>query len=250
MARLLVERNLRALKHSWLVIASGFFEPVFYLFAIGVGVGALVGTVTEGGHELGYAQFVAPALMATSAMNGAVYDSTMNFFYKLRYAKLYDSVLATPLGVRDVAVGELWWALLRGVVYSLGFYLVLLASGLVLSWWSVFAIPACSLVGFAFGALGMAGTTYARGWPDLDYVQLVVLPLFLFSATFYPLSTYPLGLQWVVQATPLYHGVAMVRSLITGQIGLGLVWHIGYLGVLGSIGLAIVSRRLHRTMYA
>ena len=118
-ARMLVERNTRAFRSRWLVLLSGFFEPVFYLFSLGVGLGSVVGQVDAGdGHLVDYAVFVAPALLASSAMNGAVFDTTGNVFFKLKYARLYDVVLATPLGPRDVAVGEVTWALLRGSVYA------------------------------------------------------------------------------------------------------------------------------------
>lgn len=245
MARMVVERNYRAFRHAWITIVSGFFEPVFYLFSLGVGIGALVGTVTTAdGSQVAYAAFVAPALLAASAMNGAVFDSTFNIFFKMKYAKLYDSILATPLGPRDVAVAEIGWALLRGLVYSVAFYLVALAAGLIESWWSLLSIPAASLIGFAFAAVGMACTTYMRSWQDFDYVQLAILPMFLFSTTFFPLSTFPAGLQWVVQATPLFHGVQLVRDLMLGQIGPGIGWHVLYLGAMGLVGVVVAARRL------
>lgn len=245
MARMMVERNFLAFRHAWITIVSGFFEPVFYLFSLGVGIGALVGAVTlDGGRQVEYAAFVAPALLAASAMNGAVFDSTFNIFFKMKHARLYDSILATPLGPRDVAVAEIGWALLRGLVYSVAFYLVALATGLVGSWWSLLAIPAASLIGFAFAAVGMAATTYMRSWQDFDYVQLAILPMFLFSTTFFPLSTFPTALQWVVQATPLFHGVSLVRDLMLGQVGVGLLWHVLYLVAMGLVGVVVASRRL------
>ena len=249
MARTLVERNIRAFRHGWITLVSGFFEPVFYLFALGVGIGALVGDITlADGSQVPYAVFVAPALLASSAMNGAVYDSTFNIFFKLKYAKLYDSVLATPLGPRDVAVGEISWALLRGLIYSVAFFVVALVAGVVTSWWALLALPAASLIGFAFAAVGMACTTFMRSWQDFDYVQLAVLPMFLFSATFYPLSTYPDSLQWVVQATPLFHGVQLVRDLMLGQLDGGLAWHVAYLVAMGLAGVVVASRRLEKLL--
>ena len=245
MARMMVERNFVAFRHAWITIVSGFFEPVFYLFSMGVGIGALVGTVTlDGGRQVEYAAFVAPALLAASAMNGAVFDSTFNIFFKMKHARLYDSILATPLGPRDVAVAEIGWALLRGLVYSVAFYLVALVSGLVQSWWSLLAIPAASLIGFAFAAVGMAATTYMRSWQDFDYVQLAILPMFLFSTTFYPLSTYPGWLQGVLHATPLFHGVEMVRDLMLGSVSAGILWHVAYLVAMGLVGVVVASRRL------
>ncbi|MBK5248364.1 MAG: ABC transporter permease [Actinomycetales bacterium] len=240
----LVERNMRSARHGWLTFVSGFFEPVFYLFAMGVGIGALIGSVSVGGREVPYGIFVAPALMATSAMNGAIYDSTSNVFFKLKHSKLYRSVLSTPLRPIDVAVGEIAWALLRGLVYSSMFLLVATIGGFVMSWWSLLAIGACTLIGLAFASVGMACTTYMRSWNDMDYVQLAILPMFLFSATFYPLSTYPPALQWVVQATPLYHGVDLVRGLMMGDLHVGLLWHVAYLAAFGALGLWATTRRV------
>ena len=249
LARTLVERNARAFRHLWVVLVSGFFEPILYLFSLGVGLGALIGDVETGtGRVVEYAVFVAPALMASAAMNGAVFDSTFNVFFKLKYAKLYDSVLSTPLGPRDIALGEISWALIRGLLYSVAFLVVATAAGVVTSWWALLAIPAASLIGYAFAAVGMAATTFMRSWQDFDYVQLALLPMFLFSATFYPLSTYPEGLQWVVQATPLYHGVALVRDLMLGDVAVGMLVHVAYLGAMGMIGTVFAARRIERLL--
>lgn len=249
LARTLVERNARAFRHGWVTLVSGFFEPVFYLFSLGVGLGALIGDIDAGdGRMIDYAMFVAPAMMAAAAMNGAVFDSTFNLFFKLKYAKLYDSVLATPLGPRDVAVGEISWALLRGQLYATAFLLVAAVSGLVTSWWALLALPAAALIGLAFAAAGMTVTTYLRSWQDFDYIQLAILPMFLFSTTFYPLSTYPGALQWIVQATPLYHGVALVRDLMLGDVGIGLLGHVLYLSVMGLVCLVLAARRIERLL--
>jgi lipooligosaccharide transport system permease protein len=249
MGRMLVERNYRSSRRTWTIIVSGFFEPVFFLFSLGIGIGALVGDVDAGaGQRVPYAVFVAPALLAASAMNGAIYDSTTNVFFKLKYAKLYDSVLSTPLGPRDVAVGEITWALLRGLVYSAAFLVVAALAGAVTSWVALLAIPAATLIGWAFASIGMATTTYMRTWADFEWVQLAILPMFLFSATFYPLSTYPPALRWVVEATPLYHGVAMVRDLMLGQVGVGLLVHATYLAAMGVIGTVWTSRRIKRLL--
>ena len=181
-------------------------------------------------------------------MNGAVFDATFNVFFKLKYAKTYDSVLATPLGPRDVAVGEISWALLRGAVYAVAFLVVAAISGATMSWWAVLAVPAATLIGLAFAAIGMAVTTYLRSWQDFDFVQLAIMPMFLFSATFYPLSTYSDSLQWVVQATPLYHGVAMIRELWLGEVGWGILLHVAYLAVMGVVGLVWAARRIERLL--
>jgi lipooligosaccharide transport system permease protein len=245
----LVERNILSYRRQWVVLLSGFFEPVFYLFGIGYGLGTLIPNVLgPEGRPISYGLFVAPALLASSAMNGAIYDSTFNVFFKLRYAKTYDAVLATPLGVGDVAVGEVTWALIRGTLYSTGFVVVMAIFGLVGSPWALLTLPAAMLIGFAFAAAGMAATTFMRAWTDFDYIAMITLPLFLFSGTFYPLSAYPPALQAIVTLTPLYHGVDLLRSLSIGSVGPGILVHVAYLAVMGMIGLAIVARRLDKLL--
>lgn len=249
MARALVRRNLTAWKHAWPTLISGFFEPVFYLFSLGIGLGTLVGEVSlPGGGSVPYATFVAPALMASSAMNGAVFDTTGNVFFKLKYARVYDSVLSTPLGPRDIAIAEVTWALLRGTGYAAAFLLVMALAGMVTSWWALLTLPAAVLIGLAFAGVGMACTTYMRSWQDFDLVQLAVLPMFLFSATFYPLSTYPPELRWMVEVTPLYHAVVLTRDLALAEIGPALAGHVLYLVVLGLAGMYVSARRLDRLL--
>lgn len=246
----LVERNLLVYRRIWPLIVSGFFEPLFYLLSLGVGIGSLVGTVAgPDGQAIKYTAFVAPALLASSAMNGAVYDSTMNVFFKLKYAKTYDAMLATPLQPADIAVGEITWAQLRGTLYSATFLLVMAALGLISSWWAVLALPATMLIGLAFASVGMACTSFMRGWQDFEYVQLAILPMFLFSTTFFPLSVYPRPLQIVVQVTPLFHGIELIRPLTTGAgIGFGLLGHALYFVGLAALGLSVTARRLEKLL--
>lgn len=242
----LVERNLLVFRkgNGWLVVVSGFYESLLYLLGMGLGVGALVGSVRYAGVQVPYSVFVAPALMASSAMQGAVNESIFNVYYKLKYAKLFDAVLATPLTMLDVAFGEVGWALLRGTSYAIGFIVVMSAMGLVRSPWAVFAVPAALLVSLAFAGVGVAVTTWIRSWNDFSLVQLVVIPLFLFSATFYPLERYPSGLQIAVQLTPLYHGVHLVRGLTTGHLGADMALDALYLVAMGLAGVVVASRRL------
>ena len=246
----LVERNIMVYRRIWVLIVSGFFEPLFYLLSLGVGIGALVGTVAgPDGQPIDYTAFVAPALLAASAMNGAIYDSTTNVFFKLKFAKTYDAMLATPLGPADIAVGEITWAQLRGTLYSVAFLVVMAALGLITSWWAVLALPATMLIGLAFAAVGMACTSFMRGWQDFEYVQLAILPMFLFSTTFFPLSVYPRAIQVVVQFTPLYHGIELVRPLTTGAgVGIGLLGHALYFVGLAAIGFSVTARRLERLL--
>jgi len=216
-ARVLVERSLLVNRKAWLAVVSGFCEPLFYLFAMGVGLGKLVGDVAgPDGTPISYVAFVAPALLAASAMNGAVYDATFNIFFKFKYAKLYDAMLATPLGPLDVAIGEIAWALLRGGMYACGFLLVMLGMGLLTSPWALLALPAALVIAFAFAAVGMACTTFMRSWQDFDLVQLALMPMFLFSTTFFPLSVYPEPIQLAVQCLPLYHGACHANRVSCG----------------------------------
>jgi lipooligosaccharide transport system permease protein len=248
LARHVVARNILVYRRIWLPVFAGFLEPVFYLFAIGVGLGQLVGEVIiDGGEAIGYASFVAPALLAASAMNGAIYEST-NMFFKLRYDKVYDSMLATPLGPRDIALGELVFGQLRGLAYAAGFLSVMAALGFLHSPWAVLALPAAMLVGFAFAGVGMAAVTFMRSYLDFDYVELAVLPLFLFSATFFPLDIYPAGVRAMVLLSPLYHGVELLRALTLGNVGPGLLVHIAYLAVMAAAGLVLSGRRLERLL--
>jgi lipooligosaccharide transport system permease protein len=241
----MIERNALALRRNWMIIFSGFVEPVLYLLGIGFGIGSLVRTVPVGdGHTVSYAVFVAPALMASSAMNGAIYESTFNLFYKLRYTKSFEAVVSTPVGVVDATLGEVVWAVGRGSLYSIGFGVLMLALGLVASPWAVLAVPAAILVGFAFAALGTAVTTFVRQWQDLDTVQLALQPMFLFSATFFPVTVYPPALRLVVEWTPLYRGIDLIRGLTTGGVGPGLLGDAGYLVVMGVVCVAIAALRL------
>jgi len=218
----LIERHARVYRHAWLVLVSGIFEPLFYLLSIGVGIGHLVGGVTgPGGQVVGYPSFVAPALLATAAMNGAIYDSTFNVFFRLKYAKFYDAALATPMRPGDIALGEIGWALIRGGLYA---------------------------VAFGSAAAGMAATTFMRSWQDFEFITLATLPMFLLSATFYPLSVYPRPVQIVVECTPLYQGVALMRGLTLGVVGPGLLWHAAYLALMGLAGLWVASGRIGRLL--
>ena len=244
-SRAVILRSSIASRSVWVAIFSGFFEPLFFLVAMGQGLGSLVGTVPgPDGQALSYAAFIAPGLLAASAMNGAVYDATFGFFMKLKYAKLYDAMLATPLGPVDIALGEIGWALIRGGMYSAGFLVVMLGLGLISSAWALLALPAALFVAFAFAAVGMAATSFMRSWQDFDLVQLAVLPMFLFSATFFPLSVYPPAVQWLVQAFPLYHAVALMRGLTTGVVGVSMLGHLAYFVVMAAFGTVVASRRL------
>ena len=239
----MMERHIVAYRRQWLIIVSGFFEPLFYLLSMRAGLGSLVGDVSVGGKSVPYDAFVAPALMASSAMNGAIFDSTGNVMHRLKYSRIYDAALATPMGPADVAVGEIGWALIRGQLYAMSFLGVMAALGLVDSWWSLLALPACALIGLTFASIGFVATTYMRGWADLELVTTATMPLFLFSATFFPISAYG-SWAWLVQLSPLYHGVALVRAANAGVWTASVLSHIAVLATLSVVALVIAARRI------
>lgn len=247
-ARSVIARGLLATRSTnWLVMLSGFFEPVLYLLAMGVGLGALVGNVTgPGGQPISYATYIAPALLATSAMNGAVFDSTWNVFFKMNFAKLYQGMLYTSLGPLDVALGEIFLALLRGFVYATGFTIVMAALGLVTSPLALLMVPASVFIAFGFASFGMGITSFIKSFQGMDWINFVMLPMFLFSATFYPLSVYPEAIQWVIQALPLWHGVELLRELGAGVIGWDTAGHLLYYVVMIVLGLILTTSRLRK----
>jgi lipooligosaccharide transport system permease protein len=245
----LIERHARLYRRMWLIIVAGATEPLFYLLSVGVGIGGLIGTVTgPSGAPVPYREFVAPGLLAVSALNGALNDSTFNVFGRLKFEKLYDAVLATPLGPRDVAFAEISWAVVRGMIYSVTFLVVIAAMGLVTSPWALLALPGAALISFATAALGVFLTTYMKSWQDFDYIILVSAPLFLFSGTFYPLSVYPRVVADIVEWTPLYQGVVILRDLVLGVPSPDLAWRGAYLLALGVAGLALAGRRIAKLL--
>ncbi|WP_197320269.1 ABC transporter permease [Saccharomonospora sp. NB11] len=245
-ASALIERSVLVYSRAWLVFVSGVVEPLLYLLAVQVGFGRLVPEVTgPGGQVMDYVAFVAPALLAASAMNGAIFDATFSVFFKFRYDKTYEAVLNTPMGPFDIALGEIGWAVLRGALYAVSFFGVMAVMGLVTTPWAVLVIPVAVLVSFAFAAIGMVCATLLRTTSQFDYVQLAVMPLFLFSTTFFPLSVYPEPLQVVVQCLPLYHGVELSRGFAAGVLDWSMAGHAAYLLALAAVGVYGVSRRLH-----
>jgi lipooligosaccharide transport system permease protein len=250
-ARRLVERNIMVYRHQWIIILSGVFEPIFYLLGIGLGLGGIIEEVSlPNGQVVAYAAYVAPALVATAAMNGAVFETIFNVFFKLNYAKTYDGVLATPMGITEIAIGEMLWALMRAALYAVAMFVIMLVMGLILSPLGILMIPAALLVAAAFAAAGLAGTSYLRTVNDFDVpMGLIVMPMFLFSGTFFPIeSVLPGWLVTVIQLTPLYHGISLIRGLSTGIVGIGQVWDLLYLLVFFVICMWIAMRQMERKL--
>ncbi|MFF4595732.1 ABC transporter permease [Amycolatopsis sp. NPDC001319] len=245
----LIERAITVYGRSWTILLSGALEPLFYLLAFQVGFGKLVQTVPgPDGRPMSYVAFVAPALLASSAMNGAVFESTYNLFFKLRYAKTYDAMLATPIGPLDVALGEIGWAMLRGGLYSVAFMAVTGAMGLLTSWWALLLLPVALLVSFTFSAISITLVSYLKSTSQFDYIQLVLMPMFLFSTTFFPITVYPEAIQWVVRVFPLYHGIELMRGLATGFFSWSMAGNLAYLLVLAAIGVWGSTRRIAKLL--
>ena len=245
-SRVVLERGWYALKSStWMVVASGFVEPIIYLLAFGYGIGQFITGTTDGnGNPITYAQFIAPALLATSAMNGAIYDSTWNVFFKMHFGKLYNSMLSTSMGTLDVALGEIGWALIRGLAYAIGFMAVVTPMGLIPSGYGILAIPASVLIAFGFASVGMGVTSYLKSHQQMQWIQLVMLPMFLFSGTFFPLTIYPEPVQWLIQSLPLWQAIELIRGLTLGIINLTMLGHVLYFVAMIIGGLYFTTRRL------
>jgi lipooligosaccharide transport system permease protein len=252
-ARRLVERNIMVYRHQWIIIFSGVFEPIFYLLGIGLGIGGIVGEIPAvfvgGRTDVSYLAYVAPALVATAAMNGAVFETIFNVFFKLNYAKTYDGVLATPMGITEIALGEMMWALLRAALYAVAMFIIMLVAGLILSPWGLLMVPAALLVAAAFAAAGLAGTSYLRTVNDFDVpMGLIVMPMFLFSGTFFPVGVYPEPLQWLMQINPLYHAIHLIRGLSLGLMGLEQLWDLVFLLGFFAAGMFIAMRQMERKL--
>jgi lipooligosaccharide transport system permease protein len=246
-SHVILERSLVALKSSnWFPVVSGFLEPLLYLFSFGYGVGTLIGDIqVSNGQVVSYAMFIAPGLLATSAMNGAIYDSTWNVYFKLHEGKIYHGMLATSLGPLDVALGEILTALIRGFAYAVGFMAVATPMGLIPSWWGVSAIPAAVLIAFGFASIGMAITSYFKSYQQMGLINISLLPIFLFSGSFYPLSVFPDWAQVIIKSLPLWHAIEIIRNLSLGIINLSLLGHVAYFLVMIIAGLFFTTRRLN-----
>ena len=229
-------RNALSYSHTWKMnILPNFFEPFFYLLAIGFGLGQFVDRVA--GVE--YAEFIAPGLVATSAMYGATFDVTYNVFVKLHFDRLYDAVVATPLTPEDVVLGEGMWAMTRSFLYGVPFVIVTAAFGLADSWWVLAAPLAVLVVGFCMTMIGLTFTAFI---PTIDlfsfYFTLFITPMFLFSGIFFPIDTLPDWAQPIAWFSPLFHAAGLMRELY-GVGGTDALAALGHAAWLAGLGLAL-----------
>ena len=244
------ERNLRVYKSRWIYsIFPNFFEPVFYLLGIGIGLGAYV--AAAGTFEGGYLAFIAPGLVAASAMNGASFETTYNVFVKLHFGRLYDAMVATRVNMEDVALGEILWAVTRSLLYGGIFLFGTLFFGVPITAYLLLAPLAIILIGFCFAAIGL---TFTAVIPSIDYFSfyftLFLTPLFLFSDIFFPVADrFPDFLVVVARMTPLYHGVQLMRGIVNGELA-GLIPSILYLLLLGTALSVFAIARMRRRVIA
>jgi lipooligosaccharide transport system permease protein len=241
-------------KRTWRSsLTSSFLNPILFLAAMGVGLGSLVDKNAQGSAQLGgvgYLTFLAPGLLAASAMQTAVQESTYPVMGAIKWIRTYHAMLATPLRIIDVLLGHLGWIAFRLLLVATVFVAVMSAFGATDSWLVVFAIPAAVLTGMAFAAPTAAFA--ATRTDDMAFAALfrfLVIPAFLFSGTFFPVSQLPAALRLLAYITPLWHGVDLCRHLALGRVPLGrTAGHVAYLAAWVAAGVAAADRTYHRRL--
>ena len=241
-------RNASMYARTWKWnILPNFFEPVFYLAAVGIGVGGYI----ERMAGMSYVEFLAPGLVCVAAMNGASYEVTYNVFVRMNFEKAYDAMLTTPLETDDVLVGEVLWALTRALIYGGCFFIIIAIAGLAPLPRALLALPAMLLGGLLFAALGV---TFALLVSTIDvfsfYFTLFLTPLFLFSDVFFPLEE-RLSPFWqnVAEVLPLLHPVRLARAAFSGHVQWPtLLWDVAYILGLSTVLLAIATRTARRRL--
>ncbi|MEW6278531.1 MAG: ABC transporter permease [Candidatus Eremiobacterota bacterium] len=240
------ERNFWVYSRRWMYnILPNFFEPVFFLLGMGVGLGAYV--ARGGQFEGGYVAFVAPGLVASSAMNGGIFETTYNVFVKLHFARIYDAMVATRLSFEDVAAGEILWAVTRAMLYGYVFLFITLFFGVQPHPRLLLALLAIPLIGFCFAAIGITFTSLIDSIDLYTYFWTVfVTPSFVFSGIFFPIEEqFPPALLAVARFTPLYNAVELMRGIVRGEWE-GLWVHALYLLIVGVVLSVFAVRRLGR----
>jgi len=220
-------RNLIVFRKTWTTnLAFNIVEPLLYLAALGVGLGAMV----EGIEGMSYIQFVAPGVVATSAMWAAAAECSYDSFVRMHFQKIYHAIVATPINLEEVVVGELLYGTFKSLLSGTVILIVIAALGLVLSPWALFIPIVLILNGLVFSQIAMIWTGIV---PKIDnfayFFTLIVTPMFLFSGVFFPLDVLPRVLQQLAWLLPLYHIVILLRSLTIGLITFELLYHVLWL---------------------
>ena len=241
-------RDLRVFSRVWKgALLPQFFDPLFYLLAMGFGLGTYLARV-EG---IPYEQFVGPGLIASAVMWQASFESTWNIYFRMAETRLYDSVLSTPVEVQDLVLGEVAWAATRATIYGTVFTLIVAAFGLVDSVWALAVPPFLVLGGACFAMLGLTFTSLATGLDSFSfYYTLFITPLFLFSGIFYPLDKLPDWVGVVAWFTPLYHLVEITRGLLLGPDLLAVLGNALWLAVVTGALFVVPVRAMRRRLVA
>lgn len=240
------QRDWAVYRHvaKWLLLPA-FLDPLLFLFALGLGLGHYLEGSGGSLANVDYVDFIAPGLMASSAMYQASFETAWNMLWKIETNRTYDAMVSTPIEPADIVVGEAIWAATRSAISAAIVYLVLLAFGILHSWWSVLMVPVAMCVGLVFAAIGMAFTVNvtSMNWYPY-YFAMAITPMFLMSGIFFPIDELPAALRVAANATPLYHGVALLRNLAFGTVGRVDLAHAAYLIVVAPILLVPVARRM------
>jgi lipooligosaccharide transport system permease protein len=227
-------------------VVSSIVSPVIYLLALGVGLGVFVDRSADLPGGVTYLEFVAPGLMAATAMQIASFEACWPVLSAIKWDRQYHAMLATPLRIRDVIVGHQAYFTFRLVMTATVYFVVITAFGAVQSPWGVLAIPVTVLVGLAFTAPLAAWAAHTQ--TEVSFVAIfrfVILPMFLFSGTFFPISSLPAPLEVIAWFTPLWHGVTLCRDLTLGDVSPIDLAHLAYL--LAFIAVGLVAARFTYT---
>jgi lipooligosaccharide transport system permease protein len=239
-------RNLRVFSKIWRgALLPLFFDPLFYLVAMGFGLGTYIATI----NGVPYRDFIAPGLCASAVMWASSFETAWNAYFKMEEARLYDSILATPVEVEDLVAGEMAWACTRALIYGSVFLVIVAAFGLIGSPWAA-VVPVFLVIGAAcFAVIGLCFTSIVAKVDYFSYYYtLFVTPMFLFSGIFYPLNRLPQWTHVVAWFTPLYHLVRITRGLILGPNALSVLgntlWLLVVTSALFVVPVIYMRRRL------
>jgi len=226
-------------------IVSNLMDPLVYLVALGFGLGAFVSKI----QGLPYIQFIAPGLISSSIMSAATFETTINTFVRIHFDRVYEAMMATPVTVEDIVVGEIMWAMTRSTIYATVMLGVVTALGLTHSWYAIFVPFLGAMGGMMFAILGLTYTSLLKSIDQVNfYFTLFITPLFLFSGVFYPIDALPEIVKTIAFLSPLYHLVEIIRPLVIGKIGFGvvvhLVWIIVFILIFAAVPVNLLRKKL------
>lgn len=241
-------RNARVFSKLWKgVLLPQFVDPLFYLVALGFGLGTYIASI----NGIPYRDFIAPGLIASATMWSASFETTYNVYLRMNESRLYDAVLATPVEVQDLVAGDLAWSASRAAVYGTSFLLIVTAFGLVGSPWAILIPPLVLLGGLCFSVIGY---TFTALIPKIDlysyFFTLGITPMFLFSGIFFPFERLPEWVSVVAWFLPLYHLVEITRGLATGPEALAIIGHAAWLAVVSAALFYVPVRALRSRLVA